>query len=55
MKKNETCCGCDEDLKESAKEIVNQVEGYTKTSREKKGREVRAAFGIKKTAKKTGK
>lgn len=55
MKKNETCCGCDEDFKKSTKKIVKQVEGYTKTDREKKGRDVRAVFGVKKTTKKTEK
>jgi hypothetical protein len=52
MKKNESC-GCGVDLKKEVKEIVNQVEGYSKTDREQKAREVRAAFGEKKTAAKT--
>jgi hypothetical protein len=50
MKKNESC-GCGVDLKKEVKEIVDQVEGYGKTDRERKGREVRAAFAEKKTAK----
>jgi hypothetical protein len=52
MKKNESC-GCGADLKKEVKEIVNQVEGYSKTDHEQKGREVRAAFAEKKTATKT--
>lgn len=55
MKKNESCCGCDDDLQKEVKEIVNEVEGHTKASREKKGREVRAAFGLKKKTKKAEK
>ncbi|MDR0907276.1 MAG: hypothetical protein LBM63_01490 [Rikenellaceae bacterium] len=51
MKKNESC-GCGVDLKAEVKGIVNQVEGYSKTDHELKGREVRAAFAEKKTAEK---
>jgi hypothetical protein len=52
MKKNESC-GCGVDFKKEVKEIVNQVEGYSKTDHELKGREVRAAFAEKKTTKTT--
>ena len=44
MKKNETSCGCDADLKNELNEMVNDVEGYGKADREQKGREVKAAF-----------
>lgn len=44
MKKNATSCGCEADMKKEVKQMINDVEGYSKTDHELKGREVRAAF-----------
>ena len=56
-------CGCgtksktemNTDLKKEAKTIVKQVEGYTKTDRDKKAKDLEAAFAEKKPAAKTTK
>ena len=42
---------CKVDLKKEVKEMVDNVEGYTKADRAKKSQELKAAFGDKKQKK----
>ncbi len=44
MKKNPTCCSCEADFENEVKELVDEVEGYTKADHTKKAEEVKAAF-----------
>ena len=52
MEKNKKGCGCEADLKKEVKEMVNQVEGYSKDDSKKKQEEVKAAFDKKDAPKK---
>lgn len=47
MEKSKKGCGCEADLKKEVKQMVNEVEGYTKGDRTKKEAEVKAAFDKK--------
>ena len=44
---NATCCSCNADFKNEMNELVDNVEGYTKTDHNKKEQELREAFGEK--------
>lgn len=45
MKKDPSCCFCDEDFKENLDEMVDEVKGYGPEQHKKKEKEVEAAFG----------
>lgn len=47
MEKGKKCCSCEADFKNEIKELVNEVDGYTKEDHAKKQAEVKAAFAKK--------